>query len=102
MEIAIAVLFGLVAALVAALYWHRLGDPVEEHESTKKERALEEFAKAYRNQQMKKRLSLLNKAYQLAKEELGEEPTIDQILLTRDQLITQQELEREEEEYGTT
>ena len=32
----------------------------------------------------RRRLAKLNEAYELAKSELGEEPTIDQILLTRD------------------
>jgi len=34
----------------------------------------------------RRRLIALNQAYTLAKEELGEEPTIEQILLTRDTL----------------
>ncbi len=36
--------------------------------------------------QRKRRLNRLMEAYMLAKEELGEEPTFDQILLTRDSM----------------
>lgn len=37
-------------------------------------------------EERRRRLIALNKAYSLAKEELGEEPTIEQIMLTRDTL----------------
>ncbi len=40
----------------------------------------------------RRRLIALNEAYTLAKSELGEEPTIEQILLTRDSLQIVKEL----------
>jgi len=84
-----ALIIILVLACLGFLIWHRLGDPVEEHEQTKLE-----LAKAkQREKDQARRMLELRQAYKLAKEELGEEPTVDQIFLTRDQLRTQKELD---------
>jgi hypothetical protein len=75
-------------ACLGFLIWHRLGDPVQEHEQTKRELAAakqREFAQA-------RRMLELREAYKLAKEELEDEPTVDQIFLTRDQLRMQRRL----------
>lgn len=92
MNIALVGLFLLVIILVVALMWHRLGDPVEEPELTKMHRP--DLAEMH-----EKRVNELLRAYRVAKEELDEEPTVDQIFLTRDQLRTQDALEND---YGTT
>jgi hypothetical protein len=82
----------LIGVLVGALVlyiWHWLGDEPDEHELV---RVLQ--AKTVREQQHQARTKELLRAYNVAKEELGHAPTTDQIFLTRDQLRTQDELEK--------
>ena len=88
MTIAIIALCG-VALAISFYIWHRLGDPVQDHEEVKRSLAVLKAQEELRA----KRREELQKAYQLAKEELGGEPTIDQIFLTRDQLRTQRKLD---------
>ena len=78
----------VVFIALAILMWHCLGDPVESHEEVKRQLALSQARELIRNDRMKE----LREAYKLAKEELGEEPTVAQIFLTRDQLRTQKAL----------
>lgn len=86
MTIALGLLLLLLALLgVAGLVWHKLGDPVEEHEVTKMHEP--DSAPVH-----EARVDELRKAYLIAKEELDDEPTIDQIFLTRDQLRLQERL----------
>lgn len=75
----------LVALGIAGLAWHALGDPVEEHEMTKMHQPDPPDVHEVRVEE-------LWTAYLIAKDELGEEPTIDQIFLTRDQLRLQERL----------
>jgi hypothetical protein len=81
----------IIAAVVCLgfLIWHRLGDPVQEHEQVKRELA----AAKRREIEQARRMLELREAYTMAKDELGEEPTVDQIFLTRDQLRTQRRLD---------
>jgi len=72
----------LAFLLVAWIVWHKLGDPVEDPEAIK-----------VPAEEHHRRVEELRRAYEIVKDELGEEPNIDQIFLTRDQLRTHDALE---------
>lgn len=85
------ILVGVVVAAVVSLAWHLLGDKTDDPETMR-------LALAAAQEREKKRLHRmveLRRAYKVAKEELGEEPTVDQIFLTRDALRTQDLLEND-------
>lgn len=72
----------ILGVVLVLLVWHKLGDPIQ-----KPETQMMAEARLRRD-----KLNLLREAYALAKEELGEEPTAEQIILTRDTLLAQKEL----------
>ncbi len=79
----------IAVVLLVLVVWRRLHGEPESHEQYKSEIARLEIEDRIRA----KRREEYAEAYKLAKEELGEEPTVEQILLTRDQLRTQRKLD---------